>query len=187
MLSQRCGTGLRLSHQKGVVLIVGLIMVLLISIVALASIKGSGLQEAMAGNMRDRGAAFQASEGGLSEGENTILTSGIVCNGAAQNGLVCWRDLDTTAAGPAGSVQYFNAASFTQFGNTTALALGSDAPPVYVLEELDTFVPPNEGNALDEQKNNLGKLTAYRVTARGVGKTANSQVVIQSTYTQPAN
>ncbi len=56
-------------REKGVVLIVALIMVLLMAIIGVAAIRGSTLQEMMAGNMRDMNLRFQAAEAGLRYGE----------------------------------------------------------------------------------------------------------------------
>lgn len=59
-------------RQRGMVLIVAMIMVLLMTIVGLAAIRGSGLQELMAGNMRDMQLRFQAAEVGLRVGETRV-------------------------------------------------------------------------------------------------------------------
>ena len=56
-------------RQQGAVLIIGLIMMLLLTVIGLASVRGTDLQERMAGNMRDRNLAFQSAEAGLRAGE----------------------------------------------------------------------------------------------------------------------
>src|SRR5690606_41431153 len=61
-----------LSSQNGAVLIVGLIMVLLITIIGLAAVRGSNMQEMMAGNMRDMNISFQNAEAGLRIGESQV-------------------------------------------------------------------------------------------------------------------
>ena len=60
-------------RQRGALLIVALVMVLLIAIVGMAAIRGTGLQEAMSGNMRDRNIAFQAAESALRSGEVLVM------------------------------------------------------------------------------------------------------------------
>lgn len=179
-MTSRIGVS-RISRQKGVVLIVGLIMVLLISIVALASIKGSGLQEAMSGNMRDRGLAFQVAEGGLADGENVIETRALFCNGIVSAGIRCWRDRDQT---PVNSVQYFSAADFTTFGNVSGLNLGQNIPPAeFVIEEL---LPFQAGASNSDLTRGGGfDVNSYRVTALGGGISSDSQAILQSTFTTP--
>jgi len=172
-----------MSRQKGVVLIVGLIMVLLISIVALASIRGSGLQEAMSGNMRDRGLAFQVAEGGLADGENVVLNNDLLCDGAIYGGIRCLDDRDKT---PANSVQYFNTANFTNFGNISVLNLGQNIPPsTYVVERIASFKAGKDDDLTEGVGTNISKVTAYRVTAIGNGISSDSQAIVQSTYNLP--
>jgi type IV pilus assembly protein PilX len=175
--------------QKGAVLIVGLIVVLLMSIIGLAAIRGSGLQEAMAGNMRDRNLAFQAAESGLSAGEaNIALTvpTSPICDGTTHGSMKCWFDLSSTT--PSGAVDLLTDTLFSAKGILTALGLTYvNSQPTYVLEELTTF-SPNDGSGLDESGvTNITKLTPYRTTAKGVGLTAESQVIVQSTYNRSAH
>ncbi|WP_312960346.1 pilus assembly PilX family protein [Stutzerimonas nitrititolerans] len=59
-------------HQRGAVLIVALIMLLLLTIIGLSSMRGTSLQENMAGNMRDSNLALQASEAALRKGEEEV-------------------------------------------------------------------------------------------------------------------
>jgi type IV pilus assembly protein PilX len=145
----------------------------------------------MAGNLRDRGIAFQASEAALSQGEdkvNYIRGVAPVCDGALHNSFICFANLDRT---PASSVQYFDDAAFTANGNVTTMSLITSAnvyaEPIFVLEELANFTP-DDGGALDESAaKNITELTSYRVTSKGVGQTADSQVIIQSTYNRSAH
>ncbi len=57
------------NKQNGAVLIVALLMLLLLTIIGISSMRGSTMQERMAGNMRDQSIAFQASETSLRRGE----------------------------------------------------------------------------------------------------------------------
>lgn len=59
--------------QQGAVLIVALIMLLLLTIIGLSSMRGTVLQENMAGNMRDSNLALQASEAALRKGEQVVI------------------------------------------------------------------------------------------------------------------
>lgn len=58
--------------ERGSVLIVALIMLLLLTIIGLSSMRGTSLQENMAGNMRDSDLAQQASEAALRKGEEEV-------------------------------------------------------------------------------------------------------------------
>lgn len=60
------------SSQTGAVLIVALVMLLLLTIIGISSMRGTSMQERMAGNMRDQSQAFQASESALRKGEAAV-------------------------------------------------------------------------------------------------------------------
>jgi hypothetical protein len=55
------------SRQKGVVLVIGLLLLLVITIVAVASMGGANMQERMAGNARTQALAFQVASAGASD------------------------------------------------------------------------------------------------------------------------
>lgn len=70
-MKNRC-SGFPCVYQSGAVLIVALIILLLLSIIGVSGMRGVGLQENMAGNLRDGNLALQASEAALREGENYV-------------------------------------------------------------------------------------------------------------------
>lgn len=62
--------------QSGTVLIIALVFLLLMTLVGVAAMQGTTLQERMAGNHRDRNLAFQAAEAALREGELEAWSNG---------------------------------------------------------------------------------------------------------------
>ncbi len=62
------------SRQRGAVLLVALIMLLLLTILGAAAMRDTNLQERMAGNMRDHNLAFQAAEAALRFAEQEVKT-----------------------------------------------------------------------------------------------------------------
>lgn len=56
-------------QQQGAVLLVALVMLLLLTLIGVASMRGTSLQENMASNLRDSNTSFQAAEAGLRAGE----------------------------------------------------------------------------------------------------------------------
>lgn len=56
-------------QQKGAVLIIALIFMLILSLIGVSSMQGTTLQEKMSGNLRDQYSAFNAAEAALREGE----------------------------------------------------------------------------------------------------------------------
>jgi len=61
------------THQRGATLVVALVMLLITTMMGLASIRGTALQERMAGNMYDRSLSFHQAEAALIAGEDTVL------------------------------------------------------------------------------------------------------------------
>jgi Tfp pilus assembly protein PilX len=71
------------AHQRGVALFVGLIMLLLMSLIGIAAMQVTLLQERMAGNFKVRHAGFESSETQLADGRDLIraspITYGVNC------------------------------------------------------------------------------------------------------------
>ena len=60
------------TRQRGAVLIVSLIFLLIVTLIAVGSMRDTILEEKMAGNTRDRNLAFQSAESGVREAEQFI-------------------------------------------------------------------------------------------------------------------
>ncbi len=179
--------------QRGMVLLVGLVMVLLITIVGMAAIRGSGLQESMAGNMRDRNIAFQAAESALRVGE------AIVAPGASLPSFDCNKGTgvceDISESNPAKSLIYW---SSDDWSGKDSVAKGVNlgiadlhSSPSYVVEKLNlpiTSHAASEGSGIGvgSLQNVAGAVAdPFRITSRGVGITSDSIAVVQSTYLRP--
>lgn len=167
------------SAQQGIVLIVGLIIVLLISIVALAAIRGSGLQEAISGNMRDRNIAFQAAETGLLDGEAIVDINLVPVSPSPNPAIALHDDLNVI---PANSVASFDDAAFIANGKLTEHDLDVESQPIYIVEQLAIFRDSASQQDSGGTGSDISKYRPYRVTAKGVGLTPESQVILQSTY-----
>jgi type IV pilus assembly protein PilX len=82
------------SHQRGVALAVSLILLVIATLIGLASVRGTTLQERMSANMYDRSLAFQRAESALRAAEALIMRYGagaslasVDCSAAA--GVIC--------------------------------------------------------------------------------------------------
>lgn len=107
----RTMTSLPRNNQRGAILIIALVMLLLLTIIGLSSMRGTSLQESMAGNVRDSSLALQAAEAALRKGE------GIVSEKFINN------TLDTLDAAPlAGSYSNFPGVATVPVYNVTLLA-----------------------------------------------------------------
>ena len=61
--------------QRGVALVVSLVLLLVATLIGLASVRGTNLQERMSSNMYDRSLAFQRAESALRAAEDAITAN----------------------------------------------------------------------------------------------------------------
>lgn len=166
------------SRQRGVVLIVSLIMLLVITLIAVSSMQGTVLEEKMAGNTKDRNLAFQTTESGVREAESYI--EGVASLGAfpGTGGLY----------GLASAEPYY-AASTTWSDPTqhvvAASNYGSYEAPRYFIKHFTT-VKGTEGamnmSGYGDNKG-TGDVSIFKITARGTGGSADSaEVILRSHY-----
>lgn len=167
------------SRQEGVVLIVGLLVVLLAGILSLAAIRGSGMQESMAGNMRNYNIAFQAAESALRDGEIFVFNTSPLPAFNGVNGLYAERP-------PANSVLLYTTANWADPNMVVLPALNLSAvaaQPAYVIEALNSDDDKQKFMSRSSTEAGSIDLSAdyFRITARGVGLTNDSVVILQST------
>ena len=168
-------------RQRGMVLLVALVMVVLMSLVAAASIKGSNLQEAMSGGMRDRNIAFQAAESALREAEETVVTSNVDVL-AVQNRDGYFVDLNKSATTPRPTEWTLN--DWKDDGLQLSGIEKVSVQPFVVTEQLSySGNVINSGDGIDfvSQERNT-EYQFYRITVRSTGLTENTEVILQSTY-----
>lgn len=182
---------LPIRRQSGAVLVVGLIIMLLMTIVGLAAIRGSNMQEMMAGNMRDRNLAFQAAEAGLRIAEQRLEANpNLVFNDS--NGLYIDFNRPRESAEEDGAQVLLASPvnwSSEEWKNkavlTTVDLAGVATAPRYVIEQMTT-VPAEMGSTGGCIEFGCGSSeppqTFARVTSRGTGGSDNTEVILQSTY-----
>lgn len=167
-------------RQKGAVLLVGLIMVLLMTIVGMAAIRGTGLQETMAGNMRERNIAFQASEAGLSAGEDYAEQQSL--DSLSFNGTGgLFQDLSVNGT----PVSDWSENDWDAAREVTFDLPDLDAEPRYLIEKLDVSegdIRRMLGSGVSVGATQTIAPRFYRVSSRGVGRSGQADAVVQSVY-----
>ncbi len=161
-----------LGNERGAVLVVGLMLLVVLTLLGVVAMQGTTLQERMAGNMREQEQAFQSAEAALRAGETFLRTEAILPSFSGVNGLYPQPD----PAVPLWSQQatWGGDGSRPYTGPTAAGA----APARFIIEQL-----PYEADSLaaDEELTSGGM---YRVTARGTGGLGRAVVVLESTCLQ---
>lgn len=166
-------------NQRGAVLIVGLVMLLLLTIIGVAASRTGLLQEKMAGNMRDRQLAFQAAESALRAGEDILDNAAL----PAFDGSVAGYGPRVAQPGsPDWWENSFNWAAQSVLTNYGLSIIASQ--PRYYIERVDSvFATSESGSGVDfESQLKIEPDTMFRVTARGAGATDQTVVILQSTY-----
>jgi type IV pilus assembly protein PilX len=176
------------ASQRGVALMVVLVLLLIMTLLGLASLRGGLLQDRMTSGEYDRSLAFQAAEGALREAEARLLAGGYTfpTSGTACVAGLCPKP-DATVTGfqdrwldPA-----FNASSCTtNCWYTASVGVGTlGIRPQYFIELMgpaanwfgcDQLVPM-QSNCLTPR---------YRITARSTASN-RAAVVLQSNFAAP--
>ncbi len=165
------------SQQRGIALVVGLLMLVILAIISISAISTTTLDESMAGNMRDRELAFQAAESALRHAESQLAVLPFSC-GHADVAPPAASYIDVVAADSSTLRIWDRAASGTpdpwdddSWVHATAYnndLMGVAEQPRYVVEQLTYDATDNSA--------------VYRVTARGVGSSPVSRSVVQSHF-----
>ncbi len=166
-----------MAKQRGAVLIVALVLLLVLTILGTAGIQNTLITERMSGNYRDVAIAFESAEAGLRSGE--VLIADASAFGALGFGGTdgSWDITDDTKGiNPTDPSTTFDI-------NTGLTEVPEDAHQVssYYIERLPETKDPNSSLVVGFQDQPQPE-HYYRVTSKGVGLTPAVEVILQSTY-----
>lgn len=165
------------ARQRGISLIVSLVLLVIVTLLALGSMRGTVLQARMSGTTQDRSLAFQAAEASLREAERraaSIDNSNFPANGCA--GGYCFKPALT-------DTPRWQDDSFSGWLTSTAQA-PTDAPaPQAIVEDMGTA--PNWLGCENEIPRQAHCSTQrYRITSRSTAD-GRATVLVQSHYAAP--
>jgi type IV pilus assembly protein PilX len=178
------------AQQRGMALIVSLILLLVLTLLGLAAMQNTSLEERMAGNLRAENVAFQASESALRAGESwlgavTLTTQPATTNTSPATGQVWALDAPNPNTGTnltwwlesdaswwtTNGIAYTGALKYTA---TDSLSV----QPRYAIEQAgfvrDTLV-------VGQQQDYSGRWF-YQTTSRGVDTGGRGEVMLRSTF-----
>ncbi|MBN6775065.1 pilus assembly protein PilX [Pseudomonas granadensis] len=145
--------------QRGMVLLVSLVFLLLLTLIGLSSMQSANLQEKMAGSVSLRNQSFQAAEAALRIGESAVQLDSYSL--AVCSGNQCTPPAESTAV---------SAAGLNSTSGVTWIAAGNG---FYGVQNIGTTL-----TAVNVPSNTSA--TLYRVTA--VGIVGSSRSVLESVY-----
>ena len=168
-------------HQRGAVLVISLLMLLVMTILGIAAMQMTRFEERMAGNSRDINIAFQGAEAALRDAEGRIevmLGAPAICSVAPcvvyqpdilppnlRDQTLSWWGTHGRELGVAGTQEVSDSAR----------------DPMVVIEEMTTvydslITPPPAGS---------GQRTFFKITANSAGANAQTEAVLETTYARP--
>lgn len=164
---------------------VTLLLLLVVTLIGLAAIRGALLQERMAANAYARAVAFEIGEGALRQAE------GFAAGKPAAPSSGCGGGVCVLASGATPAWQ--SNAAFWKGNNgwatTTPIALpdgDSDVTPQYVIEKFGTAEAPCATQAVDMSADECKPtLDVYRITVRTEIPGDGAEVILQSLYQVP--
>lgn len=155
------------------VLVTGLILLMAMTLIAVGGLRGTGMQELMAGNMRDRQLAFESAESALRAAE-------IALEATPGGGSLASNAVDSPW-----SMDYWDAC---------LAGTGIDCPTVltHAITLADWGLVEQAHYCIERLRSgNHGSLAAdtartapplFRITVRALGGTADAVTILQSTY-----
>lgn len=174
--------------QRGVALIVSLILLILITLLGLAAVRGTTTQQRMTANFYDRSVAFQNAEAALAAGAAAVAAGTTNFRNCGQGGSACAGNPFEDSPVPTANIVTVDAADY-------AVAANAAGAPQYVIENMGTFIDPVSGTGFGQTANAAqygaqgASTTAvyYRITARSgdpalIGERA--VVILQAMYKQ---
>lgn len=150
--------------QRGMVLVTSLIFLVLLTLLGVAAMSTTSLQEKMAGNTKDQNLAFQSAESALTAAENSINAMPAKPTANEATGIY----LSTSVNVPSADTLSCKAPSGITVYSTTLGAVKSK--PCYVIEILPDVTTGGTTSSF------------FRITARGTGGTDAAVAVVQSIY-----
>ncbi len=170
--------------QAGFILITGLLFLVIVTLLALALFRSSGLMERISANTRDKHRAFESAQAALQYGEwwlgNTTSLTKSACTTTGQTVAslhVCDTGLSSSSAAVATLDWAPNAFAYTPPNMTIATGGGLTASKTDVNYAAAPGVYVEDLGLMPDGKSELYQLTAY-----GYGGSADTVSVVRSTY-----
>jgi len=167
------------NRQNGATLVVAMLMLLILTVLGIASMQVTRMEERMAGNSRDVNLAFQGAEAGLRDAEESLRVLAARPTTCIAAPCEIWRkdflppDLrDQVFAWWTANAREYGVAATKELTDITR-------DPLIVVEDLG-FVPDSLsiGHGPPEGRN------FYKITANSSGASDTAEAILESTYTR---
>ncbi len=167
-------------NEEGIALVTVLVFLVIMTIIGVAAMQSSSLQERMSSNVRDQNVSFQTGEASVREAEAWLQTLAGRPSIQIGNCVAPCQQIVWVLGNGANNGSDFLNPDFWGGANVwigTAVP-GAKTPPRLVVEAVGVSTV---GESLKWTSDPQG-VDIFRVTARGTGETDDSQSVIQTIY-----
>jgi len=173
-----------LIQSRGAALITALIILLVLTVLGVTAMRNTSLQENITGNLRDRDLALQAAESALTDAEyklsaaavtNIPIPGGNLTIAGTTIGKVFQRGVLPAMNTTAHDSSVWNATNAIPVNTSLQ---GLSANPSYIVEFEQSVIDNLDPESRAKGRGNF----YYRITARGVGNSPNSVVLLQEVY-----
>ncbi|MFV8836661.1 PilX N-terminal domain-containing pilus assembly protein [Aquisalimonas sp.] len=170
------------ARQRGAALIVSLILLVVMTLIGVFAMRGTTLEERMAGNMRDRSLAFEAGESGLRDAERWLdsLDGPIQFDGPHSTPFTFHYSDDDRPTHPS-DVDGSDLASWTAADHSPD---GVSREPEFVVEQRPFSLDQEMGSLGADREPDVGSDQLFRIMVRAWGgSTSNDPAVyLESQY-----
>lgn len=170
------------TYQRGAALIVSLILLMVMTLIGVFAMRGTTLEERMAGNMRDRSLAFEAGESGLRDAERWLdsLDGPIQLDGTHATAFTFHYNDDDRPSHPA-DVDGFGLASWNPAEHSPS---GVNREPEYVIEQRPFSLDQETGSLGADREPDVGADQLFRIMVRAWGGSEANEpaVYLESQY-----
>jgi len=176
------------SQQRGVVLFVALILLLILSLLGVTAARMQTTEERMARNEDNRQIGAQAAEAALRAAE-TGLTNGLYSATQFSNNANGFYELNPATGSvlqpafpwstPGAAITYPDPAN--PMPALTSLPTAAQSPK-YIIENLPAVAMPGDSITQQQYATPVSPVTVYRVTANATGADSSSTTILQSIF-----
>lgn len=167
---RRLSSGARAQH--GIALVMALILLVLITLVGLAAVRGTILQQRMTSNQYDREQAFQSAEAAVrAAGAQIPSTPSIIWHNCQAGGVTCLPNPFNDSTLTSTNIHFVVAGTSTGQYTASSTAFGQ---PQFVVENMGNWVDQTTNTGFGSTANSRnygvqgasGTAVFYRITAR---------------------
>lgn len=174
-----------LTKQRGSVLVISLLVMLVITVIGISGMQNSMMEEKMAGGMRDKHNAFQAAEAALKRAQQFLKPVVGTAGFDGTGGLYASTDpdpdvWDINTWSNANSISYTdpitNMATPAPFSNVFS-------QPRFIIKHVDDIPISHSSMTIGGYGSTSGaKVTNFKVIARGIGREFGSVVILEAYF-----